>query len=172
MQITLNLPHVFQEPLSDEVSDDYALNALLDCMVKLNLAALRAHAFPSLYESGVRYGRTKIWEPIPALYSRQRGDCKSLSPARVAELYVHHGIQARCVFRGDPKETHTDWHILVQIPRDPSLVGVMGLTREDVARGYEDPSKKLGMLKDPSGRFFYDTFGSELVNPVRSFLGV
>jgi hypothetical protein len=76
----------------------------------------------------VRYGRTRVWETIPALYQRGFGDCKSLTAAYIAELQKR-GMQADPVFRWiRTPEGGTDFHILVQ-----------------TIRGFEDPSKVLGM---------------------------
>ncbi|MGH9966569.1 MAG: hypothetical protein ACREBG_01880 [Pyrinomonadaceae bacterium] len=133
MQIIYNLPHVFNG--SSHVEDAYALRALLDCLVRLNLAFLRNHPVQNLYRSGVIYGRTTWWEPIPALYRRKYGDCKSLSAALIAE-YVINGIEAKPVFRFNPRGDAKDFHILVQ-----------------TMNGFEDPSKRLGMGKNECAKF-------------------
>lgn len=155
MEIEINLPYVFN-PGSSQVDNACALRALLDLQVALGLAYLRHHSAPPLYGSGVVYGRTKIWEPLPALilpnkHSRKvgnmilweplgtqggarRADCKSLAPALVAE-YRHKGIGARCQFRFAPRQDSTgylDFHIIVEL--------------EDGT--HEDPSRKLGMGSD------------------------
>lgn len=133
MDITFSIPHAFYPGSSLELNA-YALRALLDCLVRLNLVYLRAHAPLSLYHSGVRYGRTQIWDSIPALYERGYGDCKSLTAALVAEN-LHHGIQCAPVFRSNPRSDGSkvsDYHILVQL----------GDGR------FEDPSKRLGMNAD------------------------
>lgn len=163
MQITYSLPHVFY-PGASKVDNAYALRALLDCLVNLNLAYLRFHKVPRLYESGVRYGRTRIWEPIPALYlpnkhvenmlspffmpigekgGEQKGDCKSLATARIAELQML-GIECQPVFRFAERPDDSgalDFHILLQVDKkvDP--------------RGWEDPSRILGMGKEEVARF-------------------
>ena len=163
MQIPFNLPHVFY-PSASKRDNALALRALLDCLVNLNLAYLRFHKVPGLYQSGVRYGRTRIWEPIPALYlpnkhheslltpfwvpigesgGEQKGDCKSLATARIAELQIQ-GIEAKPVFRFAKRPDDSgalDFHILVQVDKkvDP--------------RGWEDPSRILGMGKDEVQRF-------------------
>ena len=148
MQITFNLPHAF-EPNSTKVANAYTLHAMLEMMVAINIAFLREHPkTPPLYESGVRYGRTLIWEVIPALYlpnkrrwvgryyapgelgGAQLGDCKSLGPARAAELRLS---GRKCIvehrFRDRPNDDgRLDFHILL-------------LTDS----GYEDPSRVLGM---------------------------
>ena len=114
----------------------YALRILLDCLVALNRAYLRTHAVPTLYRSGVRYGRTVEWDPIPALYQRGYGDCKSLAAAYIAELRGR-GETADPVFRWVKNaEGGTDFHILVH-----------------TFRGFEDPSKVLGMGADENARF-------------------
>lgn len=137
MEITFNLPHVFN-PKASSVDNAYALRALLDCMIELNLAYLQSHSVPALYQAGVRYGRTKIWEPIPALYARRYGDCKSLATAKIAQLRMA-GVECEPVFRWikpDGPKGATDFHILVQ-------------TRTK----YLDPSKRLGMGKNENDKF-------------------
>ncbi len=140
MEITFNLPHVFS-PESDSQADSYVLKALLDALVKIDLAFLQANAVPSLYSSGVRYGRTTLWEPIPAVIARGYGDCKSLATWRVAE-YLNRGIPAQMVHRwiagpGGEKK----FHILVQH------------SRYDGTSGFEDPSRALGMGSNENASF-------------------
>lgn len=135
MEITFNLPSVF-EPDSSSLADAYVLRALLDVLLMANRVYLRDHAVPNLYRSGVVYGRTKVWESIPALYLRGYGDCKSLAMARIAEL-ERDGIQAVPNFRWvRRKDGFKDFHILVQ-----------------TANGYEDPSRRLGMGADEVAKF-------------------
>lgn len=156
MDIVFNIQQAFY-PGASGVDNALALKELLDCMVKLNLAYLRYHSAPPLYASGVVYGRTTIWEPIAALYlpnkharrdfgkvtfwdpignygGKKRGDCKSLSAARIAEL-IRQGKKAKPVFRFKLRDIDrpgvADFHILVMT--------------ED---GFEDPSAKLGMNQD------------------------
>jgi len=138
MQITFNLPHVFH-PGSSPTENGYVLKAMLDCLININLAYLRDHVVPSLYRSHVVYGRTSLWEPIPALYERGYGDCKSLTAALIAE-YIRDGIECAPVFRWirtkNPKRWgETDYHILVH-----------------TARGFEDPSKVKGMGQNENAR--------------------
>lgn len=163
MQITFNLPHVFSA-VSSKVDNAYALRALLDCQVSLGLGYLRRHAVPGLYQSGVVYARTYIWEPLAALYlpnkhrisgsiywkpvglsgGKKKGDCKSLAPALIAEL-LHTGYKARPVFRFVPRDDGSgalDFHILVQTDHPRAVSGWM------------DPSKDLGMGKNEVARFF------------------
>lgn len=136
MQIIFNIPHAFyaDSPFADNA---VALRALLDCMIELNMGYLKLHRALPLYQSGVRYDRTTWWEPIPALYARKYGDCKSLATALVAE-YRLRGIAAEPVFRFIRKDDGTtDFHILVQ-----------------TEHGFEDPSKVLGMGKNENARFY------------------
>jgi hypothetical protein len=138
MDITFSIPHAFFPDSSQETNAD-ALRALLDCLIRLNLAFLRTHTPPSLYRSGVRYGRTQIWDSIPALYERGYGDCKSLTCALIAE-YRMKGIQATPVFRFNPRNDGSgmsDYHILVQLPDGT----------------FEDPSKRLGMGQNENAYF-------------------
>ena len=140
MEITFSLPQVFYVG-SDRRLNAETLEILLNNLVEINLAWLRAMkrrkiTVPRLYSSGVVYARTEWWESTPALYKRGWGDCKSLSCSLVAEMIFLDGIEARPVFRFNPRPGSTDYHILVQ-------------TRE----GYTDPSKKLGMGKDEHAWF-------------------
>lgn len=155
MEIGFNLPYVFS-PGSSQVDNACALRALLELQVTLSLAYLQYHAAPPLYASGVVYGRTEIWEPLPSLLlankqprkkgnmtiweplgtsgGKRRADCKSLAPALVAE-YRNKGIGARCMFRFNPRPDDSgflDFHIVTEFT-DGS---------------YEDPSRKLGMGAD------------------------
>lgn len=137
MRICLDLPHVFF-PGSDSEDNAYALKALLDCLININRAFLRSHSgtVKSLYRSGVVYGRTEIWDSIPALYKRGYGDCKSLTAALVAE-YQEQGTICKPVFRWKPRSNGVkDFHILVQI-----------------GNVFEDPSKRLGMGQDENRWF-------------------
>lgn len=139
MQIVYNLPHVFY-PGSNRADNAAVLRAMLDMLIRVNISYLksmrkRGHAVPPLYGSGVVYARTVWWEPIPALYERGWGDCKSLTCAKVAEDYLK-GIKTRAVFRFNPKPNSTDYHILQQ-----------------TASGYHDPSKVLGMGQDENAWF-------------------
>lgn len=132
MLVPVNCAHVFL-PDTSKVDNALALRALLDCLVNLNIAYLKHHTALPLYRSGVVYRRTLEWDPIPCLYERGFGDCKSLACALIAE-YRMQGIPAEPSFRflppfhkGTPDE-YTLFHILVE-----------------TNSGFEDPSKELGM---------------------------
>lgn len=129
MDITFSVPHVFYQGSSQDENAD-ALRILLDALIRVNLAYLHHHSVPALYQAGVVYGRTEIWDSIPALYARKFGDCKSLTAALVAQ-YLIKGIEAKPEFRFLPMpDGSTEYHILVR---------VNGVN--------EDPSKRLGMLE-------------------------
>jgi hypothetical protein len=141
MDITFNIPHVFHPGSSRDDNAD-ALRALLDCLIRLNQVCIRSHAPLGLDHSGVRYGRTDIWDTIPALYQRGYGDCKSLTAALIAE-YRLKGIECSPVFRwSDNPNGNGDvlYHILV-----------MKQTRTSVE--FEDPSKRCGMRDDEMSYF-------------------
>lgn len=144
MEICIDIPHAFGQRSSD-VQNAYALRALLDCMVDLNDAFLKLTPnVPRLYDSGVVYGRTKVWDTLPALYRRKYGDCKSLASALIAE-YRRQGIEAVPVFRWyRNKKGGNDFHILVMVP------GKNGYDR----KLFEDPSAKLGMGRDEVRKFY------------------
>lgn len=137
MQIVVNLPHVFRLG-ANSVENARVLKRLLDFMVNVNMDYMRDHpGTPDLYRSGVIYARTTWWEPIPALYARKKGDCKSLATALVAQKRLR-GIPCRPVFRFHPTGPGTaDYHILVQ-----------------TQTGFEDPSKILGMGQHEIGKFY------------------
>jgi|SRR5579872_214223 len=137
-QVTFDLYGVFEEdslPLNNAV----ALQALLRCLTAINIDFLRRFGgkYPDLYNSGVRYDRTQVWDSYPALYARGYGDCKSLSCARIADLLVRGGVLTHLVFRWIKTDNGiTNYHILVQN-----------------GNSYEDPSKVCGMGKDENAYF-------------------
>lgn len=127
MILEFDIPHAFFPGAAKAVNSN-VLAALLECMVRINAAYLRATPCPALYRAGVVYGRTKVWNTIPATLALGYGDCKSLAPWLVAE-YRLAGRTADPVFRWiDNARGGTDFHILVQTDR-----------------GFEDPSRVLGM---------------------------
>jgi hypothetical protein len=133
MRIVFNLPHLFRLDTSPVENSD-GLRNLMETLVRFNLDYLKNYKVPHLYRSGVVYGRTNMWEPIPALYERGFGDCKSLSAALIAQYEIR-GIPASPVFRFSASSYRGDDHLLYHI-----LV--------QTTDGYEDPSRKLGMGRD------------------------
>ena len=100
-------------PRTSDRTNAVALEALLRCLTNLDLIWLRFHpATPGLYDSGVYYARTLVWDTIPAMYRRGFGDCKSLAACRVAELF-RSGIWCRPVFRFKSRPNMTMYHILL-----------------------------------------------------------
>ncbi len=130
MQICFHLGGVFYQGADDE-DNALALQAMLEALIAIDRVYLRrfGRQTPGLYASGVRYGRTQVWDSIPDLLARKYGDCKSLTAMRIAELREA-GESAIPVFRfaNNPQTGQKDFHILVQRGRTP-----------------EDPSRKLGM---------------------------
>lgn len=130
MIISFPLPHVFSSASSSQ-EDAEVLNRLLNLLIEVDTVWLKHHPTTSLYQSGVRYGRTTEWDCIPALYQRRYGDCKSLTAARIAELRKE-GRRAAPVFRWKVrKDGGKDYHIL--------------LITDSNSEGFEDPSRILGM---------------------------
>lgn len=132
MRICLDLGGVFHPRASDE-DNALVLQALLEALTQANMVFLRRYPkTPSLYQTGVRYGRTQVWDSIPDLVTRRYGDCKSLTAMRIAELRIH-GEKAKPVFRfaRNPQTRQKDFHILVQ--------------RSKGKVPFEDPSRLLGM---------------------------
>ncbi len=131
MKIEIDMPHAFG-PDSSNTANARALKVMLDCMVALNQAYLHDHPCPALYRAGVIYGRTVVWDTIPAVIAKGYGDCKSLTPWLIAE-YRQRGIAAEPVFRWvNNAKGGIDYHILVGLA-DGS---------------FTDPSKVLGMGKN------------------------
>lgn len=145
--VTFDLPLCF-DSASDPVDNAKALQALLHCLGAINLIYLqfRPGCIPPLYESGVYYDRTQVWDSIPALYRRGFGDCKSLTAALIAE-YAAQGIKSKPVFRWmvDKADNQTNYHILV--------MGPSGM--------FEDPSKVLGMEKNENAYFSRNKVGQD-----------
>lgn len=142
-QVTFDLPALFHAQ-SNARDNAVALQALLHCLTAIDFAYLTIRPnTPQLYNSGVYYDRTNVWDSIPALYARGHGDCKSLSAVRVAELRAV-GIMANATFRFLPQQMSPDgqtkYHILVAR-----------------SEGYEDPSRVLGMGNDELKHFFQQT---------------
>lgn len=75
MRVCFDLGDVFHPGASDE-DNALSLQALLECLIAINRVYLRHHSrTPKLYQSGVRYGRTQVWDSIPDLLTRRYGDC-------------------------------------------------------------------------------------------------
>jgi hypothetical protein len=141
MLISYNFNHVFY-PGADKVMNQQTLREMIEFLVRVNLIYLtRAREFaiavPSLYRSGVYYKRAGYWEPIPQLYQRGWGDCKSLASALIAEQRFA-GIYSQPATRWvENADGTTDYHILVQL-----------------GNKFEDPSKRLGMGADEVAKFY------------------
>jgi len=126
VRICFDIGGAFYPGASDE-TNALVLQHLLECLVGINKIFLASHPrTPKLYQSGVRYVRTEVWDSIPDLYKRRYGDCKSLTAAYVAELRMAKQ-QATPVFRfmTNPRTGQKDFHILVQrgkVVEDPSRV--------------------------------------------------
>lgn len=136
--VVFTIDRAFNPRASDQVNAA-ALEVLLACLCELDMIWLRYHpGHIPLYETGIFYERTTIWDTIPALYARGFGDCKSLSAVRVAEMRSR-GQWCRATFRHKSEVNSTMFHILIMLGAGDS---------------WEDPSKALGMTdhqEDPSG---------------------
>jgi hypothetical protein len=117
------------------------LNSMLECLVQMNVAIMRAQRFPPLYTTHVRYRQEPLgqenWRDAAIVLRDGFGDCEDLAAYRVAELRVLHKVHARCVFRWrtfmiDGKTRVKLYHILVGVPHEGKML-------------IEDPSKRLGM---------------------------
>lgn len=108
------------------------MNRAMDVLIALDMVYLNAHRNEKpLYRAGVRYDDPGVlaWYTTPILYNKGKGDCKSLTGARVAELRVTgEDPKAAAHFK---QVTRRMWHVLVK-RGDGSL---------------EDPSAKLGMYE-------------------------
>lgn len=138
-EISFALPHVFA-PGSSPGENAAVLECMLDALIRVDEIYLHHHACPPLYRAGVVYDRTDVWDPIPALYLRRYGDCKSLTAARVAEIR-RAGRMARPFFRYQEKPGRSGflYHILVLCEG------------EDGRLAWDDPSRRLGMGADENG---------------------
>lgn len=102
-------------PQNSDTRNAKVLERLLDCLITLDGIWLAKRPLtPGLYDSGVQYNRTLVWDTTPALYARQMGDCKSLASARVAELR-RAGVWCRPVFRHKDRSdgNFRMYHILI-----------------------------------------------------------
>lgn len=133
----------FQISVSDnEQSRDRVLKILLWSLIGLNLEYIRMNpGTPKLFQSGVRFIREKegeeLWPTIGEIIKNGGGDCEDLACWRVAELRAS-GVPARPAWRHrlvrmPSGQQATLYHILVFIP----------------GKGFEDPSRILGMGKGP-----------------------
>ncbi len=108
------------KPRASNRENAAALETLLACLCALDTIWLKYHPnHVPLYNSGIYYARTLVWDTIPALYGRGFGDCKSLTACRIAELRKQ-GTWCRAVFRHKSEVRSTMFHILVMLGEDPS----------------------------------------------------
>lgn len=137
-----------------------ALRIMMECLIELDSIWLAFHSStPRLYESGVYYRRTLLWDTIPCLLARGWGDCKSLAAMRVAENH-RDGIWSRSVYRFLPGNTSTMYHILVMYGEAGFYSGI-GASADGQ---WEDPSKALGMevmAENPDSAAARVHYGSE-----------
>jgi hypothetical protein len=137
-QVTWHLPTVFNAG-SVPVENAKACQALFSCLTDLDSLFFEWNPdAPLLYDSGVYYKRTEIWDTTPALYDRGYGDCKSLACSLAAERRAQ-GLPCQPVFRFLPHQSgplHVTYHVLN-----------LG------DQGWEDPSKVLGMGRDENSYF-------------------
>lgn len=148
MIFEISLPHVFAPGASEE-ENAQALHLLLEHLISQNQVFLMRHpgVWPGLYRSPVVYGRTRVWDSIPALMQRGYGDCKTLSAALIAE-YRNAGVPAKPVFRFvDNGKTGVLYDLGVQAGRNDFHILV------ETPKGREDPSKVKGMGKDENEHF-------------------
>ena len=136
--VKYGLPSVFHRG-SNLLENDQALRVLLDTLTALDAIQRRLRpSLPFLYNSGVYYARTEIWDTTSALYERGFGDCKSLSTSRCAELEAYNQ-RCKSAFRFMPHakgDIALTYHILLL---------------SDL--GWECPSKVLGMGQDENSYF-------------------
>jgi len=125
-------------PRSSDTENARALEALMLCLCQLDLLWLRLH--PStlpLYDSGVYYDRTMVWDTIPMLYARGYGDCKSLAACRIAENWQK-GIWCKPTFRFDDDRRRS-----FSLSRTGAMFHILVMYEDG---SWEDPSKALGMI--------------------------
>jgi hypothetical protein len=150
MLITIDMPHVFNGQ-GNPRANARALRIMLDCLIALNESYLATHTVAPLYQAGIVYARTDVWDTIPALYGRKYGDCKSLTAALITELRKRR-IACRPVFRA-AKNVHACRACQGRgkgCDSCPLLFHILVLT----AKGFQDPSKVLGMGSDELAPFY------------------
>ena len=138
MRICFDLGFVFNPAASNEDNAE-VLRLLLENLIAINRVYLRRYPrTKKLYDAGVVYDRTTVWDSIPDLYVRRRGDCKSLTAALCAQ-YREAGVPASPEFRfiKDPSGKMM-YHILAIVGGKSGLFGGQKAHRED-------PSRVLGM---------------------------
>lgn len=126
------------------VNDEKALMALMNALVQVNLAWLKAHPnTPKLYESGVVYipepEGQEIFADIPSVLAAGGGDCDDLVAWRVAELKFHNiDKRARVRLIAYPRRCPS--------PGEPCTLYHVQVLRSGFLSNYpEDPSARLGM---------------------------
>lgn len=137
-------PIVFYVNLFDE--DDRAwgnsiLIALLNILIKINERHYQLNpGLPWLYQSGIRYDISQEiergveeWRDIVDLLKIGYGDCEDLACARVAELRIRQGINARIRISWRKVGNRYIYHVTVVWPdgriEDPSRI--LGMTGTD-----------------------------------------
>lgn len=140
--VTLHTSASFEA--GNEAVSNVALNAMLECLVQINVALMTAKRMPDLYSTQIRYRQEPLgeenWRDCVIVLETGFGDCEDLAAYRAAELRVKHRIPARCVFRWKTFNIETKmgprrvklYHILVGFDHNGHLL-------------IEDPSKRLGM---------------------------
>lgn len=132
---------------SARAHSERSLSTMLRALSAINAEYLREHRdVPPLYAAGVRYRAERYpaeeWQTIPRLYANGEGDCEDLAAARVGELVVRYGVQARPTFRFKRLNHHGE----------PDIAGKFSLYHilvEHPDRFIEDPSALLGMGANP-----------------------
>lgn len=120
--------------------DTETLQALVDVLFRINLAAMRRLPVPALYGSNpsLVYRREKRdkdgnrledWRDCIDVLVNRCGDCEDLAAYRAAELVVQAGIEARPLVTYHPSRDvpgSTTYHVVVRHPNgsieDPSRV--------------------------------------------------
>ena len=133
MRIEVNLGERTRGWLGSSRQIGYLFKPILSALVDVNLAYLKTHDVPNLYDSRVRYGReppgVEEFASIPVILKRGWGDCDDLVGWRVAELRHH----------GEPAKIRIQWR---KFSNNSRLFHVL-VRRADGK--IEDPSELLGM---------------------------
>ncbi len=134
---------LFSDPQNAR-TDEKALLALMQALIEVNLAWLKAHPdTPLLYESGVVYvpeeGEREIFADIPTVMGVGGGDCDDLVAWRIAELRFHDiDPHAKVKLIAYPRECPD--------PTEPCTLYHVQVARSGKLKHYpEDPSARLGM---------------------------
>jgi len=147
IEIDLSL---FTDGLTRQGSEKIILY-LLEALIKADTIQMSEVSIPKLYESGVRYVadyETPEWKGAIRAFQDKTAECKDLAAWRCAE-YRKAGIAAmpHLFWRSNDRTGQLLYHVVCRLPTGR----------------FEDPSRMLGMGKDPGKPWPYPRLGRSYV---------